>query len=286
MTHLLYEKGILDSETTVFAITQKGTHYQILSLWERTCEDEERYSAHSEYANSRAWYAEDEREFIQSHTPHIMINPKWLLDYLRGQRIEEVEYLLGHYKFDSEIVEFLVICAIDGYVYYEEGYSLIMTRINKEGLKDICLSSLNDATVTTIPELNWSKNMSILAGRSINYTQGGCYLISLDKKYLSKDGFAQTAYVREQQKEDEVRVAIMSKSEYKNKHRERCDSFELANIPQGEMLPRLGLLVWEREDDGVRLKAIPKYFFVDLTNPANIKNESDEDEREDANFPF
>ena len=131
----------------------------------------------------------------------------------------------------------------------------------------------DDAPITTIEKLKLDKSKSFIAGFSIKSPNGDNFLISLDNRYLHKTGFDKELYDKEKLAEDMERVEIMSMHDYELENGMFPAIERGVQIPQIEILPRLGILVWEYEEDGIRLKSAPQYYFVDLNDTANIKKE-------------
>lgn len=76
---------------------------------------------------------------------------------------------------------------------------------------------------------------------------------------------------------DNARIEIMSAHHYEAEHGFYSTMDKDAKIPMIQILPRIGLLIWEYEEDSVRLKSAPQYIFVDLNDQSNIKEIKTED---------
>ena len=70
---------------------------------------------------------------------------------------------------------------------------------------------------------------------------------------------------------DNTRVKIMSENTYTSKHENCSANDKEAEVPLIEILPRIGVLIWEFEEDGIKLKSAPQYVFIDLNDHSNIK---------------
>ena len=273
MNSLYYKRAIFQDQI-VFAVTQKGTYYQIASY---SIDDKQKdyysCSIQCNYGPYHTWYSEDEWDCHGSHRRPILLEEEDLTNYLRGKESPNLKRILKEYEFDSDIKEFLVIHTVDGYAAYASGFSVIVTRVAAMWKSDMHFSMQDDAPITTIEKLKLDKNKSFIAGVSIKSPNGDNFLISLDNRYLHRTGFDKELYDKEKLAEDKERVEIMSMHDYELESG-MFPAIECGvQIPQIEILPRLGILVWEYEEDGIRLKSAPQYYFIDLNDTANIKKE-------------
>ena len=270
--HHFYYKRIIKDSNIVFAITEKGTYYQIIRS-SMTTQQKDYYMMYleCEYADCRAWYSEDEREFEGSRSKAIVVKNKMLKDFLKGKNCDELEHILKKYDFDSKIVKFLSVDTVDGYTFWLDGFCVSTTEITKDKEKTTYYSSIDIAPIKTIKDLNLDSNKKFIAGLSIKEPNEDVYLISLDENYISADGFDKDTYLKKHSEMDNTRVKIMSENTYTSKHENCSANDKEAEVPLIEILPRIGVLIWEFEEDGIKLKSAPQYVFIDLNDHSNIK---------------
>ena len=275
--HNFYYKRKVEDDRIVFAITEKETYYQIVR-YSMSTQQKDYYSMYleCEYAGRTAWYVEDEYECRGSHLRPFVVHNETLKNYLNGKSCNGLDRILEKYEFDAPIIKFLTVNTVDGYAFWEDGFTVSMTEITKDNEITIYLSSMENAPIKTIKELKLNKNKKIIAGLSIKEPSGDIYLISLNKKYISADGFDKDNYLNECLEIDNARIEIMSDHHYEAEHGFYSTMDKDAKIPMIQILPRIGLLIWEYEEDGIRLKSAPQYIFVDLNDQSNIKENKTE----------